>query len=126
MGGTFNLNFVITTAQGIRVAFIGGNDDGMMERMRGINKPNIIIRNVMASSSIKSGVSESIAEWFAAVDTQILIPMHYETWLTKDPEFTENMIADMNRIMIEKGLSGRVAPMIRGKWYTLDLSINEL
>ncbi len=125
MGGTFNMNCVITTAQGMRVAFIGGNDDGMIERLQGPNKPNLIIRNKMASSKVKEGVAESCADWFAAVDTQLLIPMHYETWLTKDPEFAYRMIEDMNRIMAEKGKVGRVAAMERGKWYTLDLSINE-
>lgn len=124
-GGTFNMNFVMTTAQGMRVAFIGGNDDGMIERLQGVNKPNIIIRNKMASSKVKEGVAENFAEWFAAVDTQILVPMHYETWLTKDPEFAQKMIVDMNHIMEEKGKVGRVAPMVRGKWYTLDLAINE-
>lgn len=123
MGGTFNTNFVLTTDNGMRVAFIGGNDDGMIQRLQGPNKPNIIIRNKMASSAVKDNVAESFAEWFAAVDTQMLIPMHYETWLSNDPEFAENMIKDMNRIMEEKGKAGRVAPMIRGKWYTLNLSI---
>jgi len=125
MGGTFNMNFVMTTQEGMRVAFIGGNDDGMIQRLQGTAKPNVIIRNKMASSKVKVGVAENFAEWFAAVDNQVLIPMHYETWLTQDPEFAAKMITDMNRIMEEKGKSGRVAPMVRGKWYTLDLSINE-
>ncbi|MBQ9048732.1 MAG: MBL fold metallo-hydrolase [Solobacterium sp.] len=125
MGGTFNMNFVLTTAQGMRIAFIGGNDDGMIERLQGTNKPNIIIRNKMASSKVKEGVAENFAAWFMAADTQILVPMHYETWLTKDPEFAAKMITDMNRIMEENGKVGRVAPMVRGKWYTLDLAINE-
>ena len=125
MGGTFNMNFVMTTQEGMRVAFIGGNDDGMIQRLQGVNKPNIIIRNKMASSKVKEGVAENFAEWFAAVDNQVLVPMHYETWLTKDPEFAAKMITDMNRIMEEKGKCGRVAPMERGKWYTLDLQINE-
>ena len=124
MGGTFNVNFVLTTEQGFRIAFIGGNDDGMIQRLQGTNKPNIVIRNKMASSRVKTGVAEKFAEWFAGVDTQILIPMHYETWLTEDPEFAKNMIHDMNRIMEEKGKVGRVAPMIRGKWYTVHLSID--
>ncbi len=125
MGGTFNMNFVLTTQQGMRIAFIGGNDDGMIERLQGVNKPNIIIRNKMASSRVKEGVAENFAAWFMAADTQILVPMHYETWLTKDPEFAQKMITDMNRIMEENGKVGRVAPMVRGRWYTLDLAINE-
>ena len=125
MGGPFNTNFVLTTDQGIRLAFIGGNDDGMMKRLQGKDKPNIIIRNKMASSRVKTNVAEDFAAWFAGVDTQLLVPMHYETWLTEDPGFAQKMIEDMNRIMAEKGKVGRVAPMVRGKWYTLDLSITE-
>lgn len=52
--------------------------------------------------------------------------MHYETWLTEDPDFAAKMIEEMNRIMEEKGKIGRVAPMQRCKWYTLDLGISEL
>lgn len=122
-GGMFNMNFVLTTQEGLRIAFIGGNDDGMIQRLRGKNKPNVIIRNKMASSAVKDNVAEDFANWFAATDTQLLVPMHYETWLTEDPAFAEKMLSDMNRILNEKGCTGRVAAMQRGKWYSLDLSI---
>ena len=122
-GGMFNMNFVLTTQEGLRIAFIGGNDDGMIQRLRGKNKPNVIIRNKMASSAVKDNVAEDFANWFAATDTQLLVPMHYETWLTEDPAFAEKMLSDMNRILDEKGCTGRVAAMQRGKWYSLDLSI---
>ena len=117
------MNFVLTTEQGLRIAFIGGNDDGMLKRMQGLQKPNIIIRNKMASSKVKINVAEDFAEWFSTADTQLLIPMHYETWLTEDPEFAQKMITDMNRILKDKGKVGQVAPMERGVWYTLNLSI---
>lgn len=126
MGGTVNTNFILTTDQGMRIAFIGGNDDGMIQRLQGGSKPNVIIRNKMASSKVKTGVAESFAQWFAGADTQLLIPMHYETWLTKDPEFAQKMITDMNKIMEQKGKLGRVAPMERGKWYTLNIGIREV
>ena len=77
MGSIFNMNFVLTTEQGLRIAFIGGNDDGMLKRMQGLQKPNIIIRNKMASSKVKINVAEDFAEWFSTADTQLLIPMHY-------------------------------------------------
>ena len=126
MGGVFNMNFILTTDEGLRIAFIGGNDDGMLRRMTGRDRPNIILRNKMASSRVKENVAENFAEWFAGADVPLLVPMHYETWLTEDPAFAEKMIADMNRIMEEKGKLGRVAPMARGKWYTLDLAITEV
>ena len=125
MGGMFNMNFVLTTQEGLRIAFIGGNDDGMITRLQGKNKPNVIIRNKMASSAVKTNVAEDFAKWFAATDVQLLVPMHYETWLTEDPEFAHKMITDMNDILARENKIGRVAGMERGKWYTLDLMINE-
>lgn len=126
MGSLFNMNFVLTTEQGMRIAFIGGNDDGMLKRLQGTHKPNVIIRNKMASSRVKDNVAEDFAAWFSKADTQLLIPMHYETWLTEDPEFARKMIDDMNRIMEEQGRIGRVAPMTRGTWYTLNLTVTEV
>ena len=125
MGSVFNMNFILTTDQGMRVGFIGGNDDGMLKRMIGKDKPNIVLRNKMASSKHKEGAAKKFADWFSQADIQLLVPMHYETWLTEDPEFAASVHEDMNKVMIEKNLVGRVAPMERGKWYTLDLSINE-
>lgn len=126
MGGIFNMNFILTTREGMRIAFIGGNDDGMLQRMTGTNRPNLIIRNKMASSKVKTHVAEDFAEWFSQADVPLLVPMHYETWLTEDPAFAAGMIEDMNRMMKEKGKLGRVAPMQRCKWYTLDLGISEM
>ena len=40
MGSFFNMNFVITLENGFRMAFVGGNDDGMAEHLRVI-RPNI-------------------------------------------------------------------------------------
>lgn len=125
MGGTFNMNFVLTTDQGMRIAFIGGNDDGMTKRLQGTAKPNLIIRNKMASSREKDRAAQMFADWFAETDTQILVPMHYEQWLSRDPEFTAKLFQDMDRIMAEKGMTGRVAPLERGRWYSLNLSITE-
>ena len=125
MGGTFNMNFVLTTDQGMRIAFIGGNDDGMTKRLQGVHKPNLIIRNKMSSSKQKEGAAQMFADWFAETDTQILVPMHYEQWLKKDPEFARQVYEDMNRIMEEKGMTGRVAPLERCRWYSLNLSITE-
>lgn len=126
MGSMYNMNFVLTTQEGMRIAFIGGNDDGMLQRLTGTHRPNLIIRNKMASSKVKTHVAEDFADWFSQADAPLLVPMHYETWLTEDPDFAAKMIADLNRIMQGKGKIGRVAPMRRGKWYSLDLGISEM
>lgn len=125
MGGIFNVNIVINTPEGMRVAFLGGNDDGMTERFREI-RPNILIRNKMGSSRDFDRVAERFADIFAKSNTQMLIPMHVETWVNECPDFLNGVMDDMNKIMEEKGLIGRVALMERTKWYGLRMSIEAL
>lgn len=125
MGAFFNTNFIITTDQGLRIAFLGGNDDGMIERMKQIGKPNVVIRNKLAGSDAKEGQKEMFADWFAGADVQLLIPMHHEAWLTDDPAYAEDMFSYMNQTMEEKNMVGRVAPMKRGRWYDLCLAVAE-
>ena len=124
MGSIFNVNFVLNLPEGLRVAFVGGNDDGMTERFRDI-RPNIMIRNKMGSSRDFDRVAERFAEIFAKSGTQLLIPMHCETWVNERPEFIQEVMSDMNRIMEERGLIGRVKLLERTKWYSLNLSICE-
>ncbi len=52
-----------------------------------------------------------------------MIPMHYESWENTMPEFPAQVFRDMNHIMEERGLAGRVSPLERTRWYTLDLCI---
>ena len=52
--------------------------------------------------------------------------MHVETWVNERPEFLNGVISDMNKIMEEKNLVGRVALMERTKWYGLNLSVEAL
>lgn len=125
MGSIYNVNVVLTTPEGMRIAFLGGNDDGMTERFREI-RPNILIRNKMGSSRDFDRVAERFADIFAKANTQLLIPMHVETWVNERPEFLNGVISDMNKIMEEKNLVGRVALMERTKWYGLNLSVEAL
>lgn len=125
LGSIFNMNFILTTSQGFRLAFIGGNDDGMLTRLQGKEKPNLILRNKLASSKHKDIAAEQFSKWFSEADVQMLVPMHYESWLVDDPDFTTELFTSMNHYMEEHKKIGRVAPMVRGKWYTLNLSIVE-
>lgn len=125
LGSIFNMNFILTTDQGFRVAFIGGNDDGMLQRMAGTKKPNIVLRNKMASSAVKEGVSEAFADWVNKADIQLLVPMHYETWLTEDPAFARKVFTDMNDILEKSHAVARAACIERTKWYTVNITIEE-
>lgn len=79
----------------------------------------------MHSSKHMENVSKDWVEFFAEANVQLLIPMHYETWVTNNPEFVDSVYKEMNDLMEERGLIGRVAPMERGKWYSLNLCISE-
>lgn len=124
MGSIFNMNFLLTTDEGMRIMFVGGNNDGMLERIRRI-RPNIVIRNKMHSSKELNNVAEDWADFMIQSGCQLMIPMHYETWLNTKPGFVDQVFADMNGIMEARNLPGRVAPLERTKWYTLNLCISE-
>lgn len=126
LGGMFNMNFILTTDQGFRLAFIGGNDDGMLKRLQQKEKPNLVIRNKMASSKHKDTAAQQFAEWFSKIDVSMLVPMHHENWLVDDPEFTKNLFAYMNQYMEENHKIGRVASMDRCKWYSVNVSVVEV
>ena len=122
MGGIFNMNFLLTTDEGMRILFIGGNNDGMLERIPRL-RPNVVIRNKMRSSKELDHVAEEWAEFASQANCSIMIPMHYESWENTMPEFPAQVFRDMNNIMEERGLAGRVSPLERTRWYTLDLCI---
>lgn len=122
MGGVFNMNFVLNLPNGLRIAFVGGNDDGMLERFRTI-RPNIVIRNKLHSSASTENVAEEWAEFLLKSGVQLMIPMHYETWLNTRPGFAQRELERVNQIMREAGAAGRVLSPERTKWYNLELTV---
>ena len=124
MGGVFNMNFVLNLPNGLRIAFVGGNDDGMLERFRTI-RPNVVIRNKMHSSANTEHVAEEWADFLLRSGAQLMIPMHYETWLNTRPGFAEGELKRVNQMMAEAGAVGRALSPERTKWYNLELSVTE-
>lgn len=122
LGSIFNVNFLLTLSSGLRIAFVGGNDDGMNNRFSNI-KPNILIRNKMASSNDFDHVAERYVENFIESGAQILIPMHLEAWINERPDFVNDLISDMNEILRKRNLVGRAKLLSRLKWYNLGLFI---
>ena len=80
----------------------------------------------MGSSRDFDRVAERFADIFAKSNTQMLIPMHCETWVNERPEFISQVMDDMNRIMEERGLISRVKLLTRTQWYSLDLVISQI
>lgn len=123
LGSIFNLNFLLTLASGLRIAFVGGNDDGMNERLKQL-KPNILIRNKMGSSRDFDKVADKLADNFIDSEAQLLIPMHVETWVNEKPEFLNNVISDINKILDSRHVPSKVKLLKRKKWYHLGIFID--
>ena len=127
MGGPFNVNYVITTDQGMRVLFMGANDDGMIEKLRGNKKPDLVLHNHTLPNKVRDeSAARDFAGWFGKFDGLLLVPMHHENWITDAPEFNEQIWKDTNTLMEQMDKPGRFAPLERTKWYSLDLCINPL
>ncbi|MFT8555998.1 MBL fold metallo-hydrolase [Liquorilactobacillus hordei] len=123
LGSIFNLNFLMTLSNGLRIAFVGGNDDGMNERLKQI-KPNILIRNKMGSSRDFDNVSRKFADNFIDSGAQLLIPMHVEQWANEKVNFLNSEINDINKIAENNNVSGRAVLLKRKQWYNLGIFIS--
>lgn len=120
LGGFFNMNYLLTLDNGFRIAFVGGNDDGMSERLRQL-RPNISLRNKLANDM---DVDKVAGEWFSFMKechSQFVIPMHFEVWENLQPGFTLKSIVRANELAEEAGISVRLIYPERTKWYKLNM-----
>lgn len=122
LGGMFNLNFLLTTDENFRIAFVGGNDDGGLKRFERMH-PNLLLRNKIRSSAYKDQAAKDWADYMVAAKTPIMIPMHYETWINSDPGFIQKCVDEINQSMEKQGLLYRAFLPIPGKWYRFGVGI---
>lgn len=123
VGSFYNMNYLLATDGGFRVAFVGGTDDGMSERLKQL-RPNIALRNKLANDM---DVEKVAGEWFSFMKeshSQIVIPMHFEVWENTEPGFTEKTIIRANELAEEAGIQTRIFYPERTKWYRLSLGIS--
>lgn len=124
LGGFYNLNYLLTLDQGLRIAFIGGTDDGMCERLRRL-RPNLAFRNKLANDM---DVEKVAGEWYSFMKEshcQFVVPMHFEVWENLEPGFSEKTFERANEMAREAKLKTRMVPVVRTKWYRLDMGIFE-
>lgn len=123
LGGTFNMNYMLTLDNGFRLAFVGGTDDGMTERLRSL-RPNMAFRNKLFNDM---DVDKVGGEWFSFMKdchAQIVVPMHFEVWENEQPGFTEKTIVKANELAEEAGIDARIMYPVRTQWYKLEMGIS--
>ena len=87
LGGLFNLNYLLTFDNGFRLAFVGGTDDGMDERLRTL-RPDIALRNKITNAMDVEHVAQDWYRFMERCHAQMVVPMHFEVWENQQPGFS--------------------------------------
>lgn len=120
IGSYFNMNFVITLENGFRMAFVGGNDDGMAEHLRRI-RPNVAFRNKITNPMDVDAVAGDWLGFMKECFAQYVIPMHYEVWENMNPGFSKQTFDKANAMAEEEKIPCRMLSPLRTVWYRLSL-----
>ncbi len=124
LGGLFNMNFMLTLENGFRIAFVGGLDDGMAERLR-VLRPNIALRNKVTNGMDVETVAQ---DWFGFMKesyAQMVVPMHFEVWENMNPGFSEQTFRRANQLAEESGLNCRMLSPKRTQWYNISMTVTK-
>lgn len=109
---------------GFRLAFVGGNDDGMAEHLRVI-RPNIAFRNKITNGM---EVEKVAGDWFGFMQesySQYVVPMHFEVWENCNPGFSEQTFQRANEMAAQAGILCRMLSPKRTQWYRLAMGWEE-
>lgn len=121
MGSLFNTNFVITTNDGLRLAFSAGEWDNVCrDRWRNMH-PNVLFRHRTNWQMAPREMAEVIAE----IGTQICVPWHHNN--AYDPSFDYDFNAFTAKVNEELAAMGSICRFInpeRGKWYQVTLAVS--
>ncbi len=119
-GSVFNVNFVITTNENLKIGFSAGDYfKDTVEKWRSV-RPNIVIRHRLNKGPEAPALFADVLEQTGA---QLLLPMHHEDWVYSDPGYIEQVTEQVNAIMQEKGLNSRMFSPERTRWYDINLGI---
>lgn len=122
LGGLFNMNYLLTFDNGFRLAFVGGTNDGMEERLRTL-RPNIVLRNKLTNSMDLEQVAK---DWYGFMEesyAQIVVPMHFEVWENQQPGFSGQTFDRANEMAVENGLNCRILTPKRTEWYSMQMCV---
>lgn len=122
LGGLYNMNYLLTFDNGFRMAFVGGTNDGMEERLRRL-RPNMVLRNKLANDM---DVEAAAGDWLGFMEesyTQFVVPMHFEVWENQSPGFSDKTFKRANEMAKEHGLVCRILSPKRTEWYRILVSV---
>ncbi len=122
LGGLFNMNYLLTLDHGFRIAFVGGTNDGMEERLRTL-RPNIVLRNKLTNEMDVEHVAKDWYHFMEQSHAQFVVPMHFEVWENQNPGFSEKTFCRANELADESGLACRILPLRRTQWVTIEMNI---
>ncbi len=122
LGGLFNMNYLLTLDHGFRIAFVGGTNDGMEERLRTL-RPNIVLRNKLTNEMDVERVAKDWCHVMEQSYAQLVIPMHFEVWENQNPGFSDQTFCRANELAEEKGLICRILSPKRTRWYTIHMNV---
>lgn len=124
LGGFFNLNYLLTLENGFRIAFVGGTNDGMDERLRELC-PNIALRNKITNDLDVEQVAGDWYQFMAQSRAQFVIPMHFEVWENQEPGFAKQTFRRANEKAEQSGLHCRIMSPERTQWYQVSMGIGK-
>ena len=120
LGSLFNTNFIITTNDGLKIAFSAGEwDQVCRDRWYGV-RPNILFRHRTNWQMAPAEMAQVIAQ----IGPQICMPWHHNN--AYDPSFDydfNDFTAKVNEELEKMGSICRFINPERGKWYQVDLTV---
>lgn len=128
LGGLIQLNFILTTKENFKIAFVGGRLDAMWSRpmIRAVAKaePNIMIRQV--SGRLPENPEQIYADEIEQTGVRLMLPMHHEKYDISEKETLANLIEKTNIMLQERGVNANMVNLVRGRWYQLGISFREI
>ena len=110
LGTLFNSSYVITTRENLRIGFLAGEQmQDVLPRMKKL-RPNILLAQF-------GGDVQAMAEQIIQSGAALTVPMHHETALFREMD-VEAKVSEVNRILSERGCSGRMLYPQRYRWYS--------
>lgn len=124
LGGLFNMNYMLTMENGFRLAFVGGMDDGMAQRLP-ILRPNVVLRNKITNDRDVEKVAGDWYDFMKESYAQVVIPMHFEVWENMEPGFSKQTFDYANKMAEESGLNCCMLAPRRTEWYCVQMVITK-
>lgn len=131
MGTMYGSNFLLTTANNLRVGFYAGNagiEDSWEKNLWKELRPDIVFAHRAKFTTGNFSASESaqkMADVLSVTGARILIPIHIEDAYKGTYEPAEYVDA-VNKACEERGLMGRMIFMECGQWYQFSTTVSRI